>query len=128
MRYFLFVFTLFILVGCGNNPQKPDPTIQNVSVDKPILYCPNPPDVSLGRLVTSDLSPADISEPGKVAKYYKAVVIQLLGEIHSRDVIIQAYKDLQHVQNVNPALKPTDINALFNESIKNEIDSTKKSN
>ena len=109
------VFVVVLLAGCAENPFRPDPIIQTVSVNKPVLYCPAPPEFIYPKLVILDLVPGDEKDPGKVAQHYKAVVKQLEGEIKARDRALRAYEE---IQTIDPYLKPIQVERIFKELTK----------
>lgn len=77
-----------LLSACGGNPVK-DVDVQQVKV--PFLYCPAPPRVQRPVLVIDQLSPADQTDPGKVAQAYKASFIQLRGYVENLEQILRQY-------------------------------------
>ena len=101
------------LVGCSLLP-KPQPEIQVVTVNKPILYCPAPPSFSYPKLIIQDLVPGDEKDPGRVVQYYKATVKQLEGEIVARDRALNAY---EQIQSLDPTLQPTHVERTFREML-----------
>lgn len=63
---FALILTLF-LVGCGHTiVQK-----EIVTVDKPVMYVPKPPEVPQFVSQVDQLTDADIKDPGKVGQAYK---------------------------------------------------------
>ena len=80
---------VLLLAGCNGNQNVRDIDIQEVKV--PFLYCPPPPRVQRPTLVIEQLSPADQTDPGKVAQAYKASFIQLRGYTENLEQILQQY-------------------------------------
>ena len=71
MRYVIFfvLFGLTVLAGCQNQIQ---PQVKIVTVDKPIPFCPPPPDIPVCTNYVANLTIADSKDPGKVAQSYVA--------------------------------------------------------
>lgn len=111
----IFALMLVMLAGCTENPFRPEPVIQTVTVNKPVLYCPAPPAFIYPKLVILDLAPGDEVDPGKVAQHYKAVVKQLEGEVKARDRALRAYEE---IQTIDPLLKPIQVERIFKEMVK----------
>lgn len=125
MKTALVILLISLLSGCAFDPSmfKSDPEIKVVTVEKPLLYCPAPPDFEYPRLVIEDLVPGDEKDPGRVVQYWKATAKQLEGEVIKRDTILEAYRK---IQNKNPDLKPIEVERMFNEMIKDEAKTTNK--
>ena len=123
MRNILIIALPLVLAGCGLFQQKPDIKIETVTVDKPILYCPVPPEMQYPHLLIQDLVPGDEKDPGRVAQYYKATVKQMEGEIKSRDLILEAYRK---IQQQGKDLTPVEVDKMFKGLIKNEAPTVNK--
>ena len=115
MIRFVLVLVSILVVGCTDNPFKPEPEIHTVTVTKPVLYCPAPPSFVYPKLVILELVQGDEKDPGKVVQHYKAVVKQLEGEIKSRDRALRAYEEMQ---TIDPYLKPIQVERIFKELTK----------
>jgi hypothetical protein len=113
-KLLLLIFSTMFLVGCDPVQPGPDPEpqMQVVTVDKPILYCPVPPTLTSQRLVIEDLVIGDEKDPGRVAQYYNAAIQQLQSEIETRDRILKAYKE---IQSGGSAMQPKDAEKIFKE-------------
>lgn len=89
-RLTLSTTLVLVLTGCSATlPQKPE----IVYVDKIVTKeCPAPPELSLPKLYTDQLSDQDKEDSGKVVQLYKATVKQLMGAVQERDAIIDGYR------------------------------------
>lgn len=89
---------------------------QIVTVDKPVFSCPVPPVVNDVQLLTSTLTEQDRKDPGKVAQYYKADIIQLQGQIQQYKTVIESYKNisqqLQTMQNQADKIHQSNVDVL----------------
>jgi hypothetical protein len=90
MKILLIVPIVLMLTGCpGGLPTKPDV----VYVDKIITKeCPEPAKLEVPEMYIHKLTDADKQDPGKVVQYWKATVKQLMGEVQSRDAVIDGYR------------------------------------
>lgn len=90
---------ILLLIGCSSNPIV-ESKIQYVN--KPILYCPEPPTVEKPILLIDNLSENDKNNPGLVAKTYKATIKQLTNYIEQLELILGQYiktsKDYQELK------------------------------
>lgn len=86
-KIIVLIFLLF-LVGCGTNPIV-ETKVQYVN--KPILYCPEPPNIEHPTLLIDKLTEHDKNNHGVVAQAYKATIKQLLNYITELELIIAQY-------------------------------------
>ncbi len=107
MKKLALIAMCVVLVACQKTFVKPE----IVYVDKPVFTCPAPPAVPQYQLLTSTLTRDDAKNPGKVAQYYNADIVQLKGTIEIYEMILQQYKagaiDTQQLQQR--------VDALYNE-------------
>jgi hypothetical protein len=79
----LLICTL-LLTGCAHNKVKPDPVVivKTQEVEKPVFACPSEvkslQKPSRPNLAIDLLNEEDSKDPGKVVKYYKVTVKQLM--------------------------------------------------
>ena len=112
---------VLLLTGCVKQDVVKEVEIQEVKV--PFLYCPAPPRVSRPVLIINTLSPADLTDPGKVAQAYKASFIQIRGYAENLEQILQQYNETseayEDLRNQMKELHPdVDINELEREAVK----------
>lgn len=96
MKNILLILIIGTLtVGCATTTVEPAPKIKVVTVEKPVIKCPAPPDFSFPRLIIEDLTPEDVNDYGRVVQYWKATLLQLISEIEKRDAALDAYRKMQ---------------------------------
>ena len=67
-----------LLTGCGLIGQR-KVTTEAVTVKVPVVFSPKPPVIIRPDLVIHDMTEAQRNNPGELAKYYRATIIQLIG-------------------------------------------------
>lgn len=84
IKYGLIALLLLPIAGCK--------TVEYRDVYKPVLYCPAPPQVNKPELKIDQLTDEDKRDPGKVAKYIAASIVQLEQHIIKLEEILSEYK------------------------------------
>jgi hypothetical protein len=87
---FIVAISAIALSACAVSPPRPGP-VQVVTVDKAVPYCPAPPVVPQYSYMVDKLVPADISDPGKVAKSYVYDVTELRAQVKIYQEILDEY-------------------------------------
>lgn len=92
MKYLAFIVAALLLSACQHNPLVPD--VKVVYVDKPIPFCPAPPQIPECIKYTDALTSADAKDPGKVAQLTKLELACLRAEAVSLRQTVRSYKDV----------------------------------
>lgn len=101
MKKISVLLVTLLLAACQPSIIKP----QIVTVDKPVFSCPVAPVVPEVQLLTPTLTAADRKDPGKVAEYYKADMVQLQDQVDQYKKIIDQYtKSSQQLQQLQPVI------------------------
>lgn len=83
----LIIFSL--LVGCSSVP-----IIKTQTVNKPVIYVPEPPTVTRPNLEIFNLSEEDKKDIGKVSKAHGVDLVQLSDYVNILELIIDKYREL----------------------------------
>jgi len=89
---------VMLATGCASTPTF---KTQVVEIRTPVLYSPRPPILDRPDLIIHELSVAERRDPGTVAKYYKATVLQLLGYTEELESVLESYKVIANTLNDN---------------------------
>ena len=86
----LVITSLLVLTSCASLGEKTVVTkTQRVIV--PILYCPSAGEIKRPELPLKNIPPQDKNNPGKIAQYYKASLIILIGYIEELENRLKVY-------------------------------------
>lgn len=91
MKCYVLFATVLLLTGCG-----PEYIVKKeiVTVNKPVPYCPAPPDIPEYVFQVDLLTSADLNDPGKVGQAYKADMIVLRHNDRSLRAALKAYESI----------------------------------
>ena len=96
--------TAVVLGGCAGMETRPLST-QVVEINTPILYTPRPPILDRPDLIIHELSPAERNNPGTVAQFYKATLLQLLGYVEELESVIDGYTTISNTLEDNERMQ-----------------------
>jgi hypothetical protein len=83
-----------LLTGCATT----SPTvIQPVTVNKPVLSCPPPPDLPVFTSLVDKLTEQDIANPGTIGQAYVKDMVLLRHLIRQYQQILQEYKQISTI-------------------------------
>jgi hypothetical protein len=75
------------LAGCATT----EPVVRTVTVDKPIPFCPTPPNVPTVEYKVDALTMDDLKDPGKVGQAYKYDMLALRQQLRIYQQILSEY-------------------------------------
>ena len=100
IKFMLAITAALLLTSCGGFQDVVKKEV--VTVDKPVPYCPVPPDIPTYDFLVDTLTPADAADPGKVGQYYRYDMDQLRHTDQLLRLILEQYRsaagDLTAVQ------------------------------
>jgi hypothetical protein len=100
MKNMFLIMVLMALSACASNSLNTKKDV--VLVDKPLPYCPAPPQVNECVSMVDALTPADANDPGKVAQAYK---YDMMCYRSSNKTLRQVLQQYENVSKNNSAIE-----------------------
>lgn len=97
MKHLIGIALMVGIVGCAGTTPVVSKSV--ITVDKPIPFCPAPPDIPLCPRYVDALSSADATTPGKVVQFINIDLTCLrINEMRYREVLSN-YRDLSNMNS-----------------------------